>query len=188
MPPRQRHLSRPQRTTDTVLFDGWRRSFCSRSSQVATNRVGLWQAMCMPWVWSSLRFVNVTEIYVRKILTLDSGFSSLHIYQAFTGNVPFNEHRQEAMVILDVVSGVQPARPGQEAYSLGLTDDIWALLERCWFTNNKARPGITHVLVRLEAARREFVRHSPANCHGFPHGPIVEVDSPSTGPSSEDEA
>jgi len=96
--------------------------------------------------------------------------------EAFTGNIPFSNRRQDVMVIIDILSGVLPSRPDQRASSLGLSDDIWELMENCWKLDFRSRPRMSQVLKRLEKARREFVM------------PILTSPHPVLAPADDDTA
>ena len=64
--------------------------------------------------------------------------------EIFTGKVPFEEQRNEA-VVLHILRGGRPEMP-ENAQAVGLTGEMWKLLERCWQQNPNKRPAITEVV------------------------------------------
>ena len=54
-------------------------------------------------------------------------------------------------MVREVIKGVKPSKPAS-ALSLGLSDEVWKLLEGCWETEGKRRPLAKDVLVCVEAA------------------------------------
>jgi len=74
--------------------------------------------------------------------------------EVFTGKVPFEEQRNEA-VVLRIMRGGRPAMPAN-AQAVGLTGEMWKLLESCWQQNPKNRPTMDEVVRRWET----FVEHN----------------------------
>jgi hypothetical protein len=68
--------------------------------------------------------------------------------EVFTGKVPFEEKRDEA-VVLHIVRGGRPEVP-QDAQALGLTAEMWELLESCWQQNPKKRPTVQQVVKKWQ--------------------------------------
>jgi len=76
--------------------------------------------------------------------------------QAFTGKLPFFEHRHEAAVMVKVMQGARPTRPAalnEQDTPRGLTEDIWGLMNDCWERNPANRPTIVQALSRLDALK-----------------------------------
>ncbi|KZT74067.1 kinase-like protein [Daedalea quercina L-15889] len=69
--------------------------------------------------------------------------------EGFTGKVPFPHARNEGSVIRRIGEGERPPRP-VEATRLGLSDQAWTVMERCWRPKPSARPSIAEVITRLE--------------------------------------
>lgn len=69
--------------------------------------------------------------------------------QVFTENVPFSYFQNDSMVVLRVMKGKRPDRP-ENASSLGLTSDIWELMQMCWQQYYDDRPNISSVLEYLQ--------------------------------------
>ena len=67
--------------------------------------------------------------------TLD--YSSM---QAFTGAAPFGNN-QPAAAVLAIMGGKRPARPTHSNF----TDELWALMKRCWDPDPRSRPEISEV-------------------------------------------
>ena len=64
--------------------------------------------------------------------------------EVFTGKIPFEEQKNEA-VVLRISRGGRPEMP-ENARAVGLTDEMWNLLESCWQQNPKKRPTIEEVV------------------------------------------
>ena len=64
--------------------------------------------------------------------------------EVFTGKVPFPEE-PPAMASSRMLKGERPEMP-QDAEQIGVTDEIWALLERCWQQDPKKRPTMKKVV------------------------------------------
>lgn len=74
--------------------------------------------------------------------------------QVFTGLIPFQPYRRDFAVINGIMSGERPARPS-EATKLGLTDDLWELIQFAWAEDPTERPSIPTIINFLqEIARR----------------------------------
>ena len=68
--------------------------------------------------------------------------------EVFTGKIPFEEQKNEA-VVLRISRGGRPGMP-ENAQEVGLTPEVWNLLENCWHQNPKKRPMIQDVVRRLQ--------------------------------------
>jgi hypothetical protein len=103
----------------------------------------------------------------------------------FSGHVPFYEYPRDATVLFKVALGIRPERP-PEATALGLSDDIWSMMEMCWQVEWHRRPRVLFVLQCLEEAARQFVPSSSGQPiqSAFFDGPDEAADSDS---SSDDE-
>lgn len=68
--------------------------------------------------------------------------------EVFTGEIPFKKRRNEAVAFL-VLQGDRPEMPGN-SQAVGLTGDMWNLLQSCWqrFPNN--RPTMEEVVDRWQ--------------------------------------
>ena len=77
--------------------------------------------------------------------------------EVFTGKIPFDEQKNEA-VVLQISRGGRPTMP-PNAQAVGLTGEMWKLLESCWQQNPKKRPTMEEVVRRWET----FVEHDDDN-------------------------
>ena len=68
--------------------------------------------------------------------------------EVFTGKIPFGEQKNEDVVI-NILAGARPKMPGN-AQDVGLTGEMWKLLEDCWHQNPKKRPAMKEVVKRLQ--------------------------------------
>ena len=64
--------------------------------------------------------------------------------EVFTDKIPFEEQKHEA-VVLRISQGGRPEMPGN-AQAIGLTAEIWDLLESCWRQDLKKRPTMGDVV------------------------------------------
>ena len=95
----------------------------------------------MQWEWRYTRYVPRDAQCARVlILTL----------QVLTGKLPFGRI-SGSEVVFKVVGGGRPSKP-EDALKLGLSDDVWELLEDCWKTDHTSRPSVEGVLARVKAA------------------------------------
>jgi serine/threonine protein kinase len=76
------------------------------------------------------------------------------IYETVSGNLPFHEHADLAVVV-KVLAGERPLRG---AWFVG---SLWKLLEQCWASQPNNRPSIEDVLLRLEMISSLSEPHSP---------------------------
>ena len=68
--------------------------------------------------------------------------------EVFTGKVPFEGQKNEAVVLL-ISRGGRPEMPGN-AQAVGLTGEMWKLLESCWQQIPKKRPTMEEVVRRWQ--------------------------------------
>ena len=64
--------------------------------------------------------------------------------EVFTGKIPFGEQKNEAVVVR-ISQGGRPEMP-ENAQEVGLTSDMWVLLESCWQQNPNKRPSMGEVV------------------------------------------
>lgn len=50
-----------------------------------------------------------------------------------------------------IMTGDRPQKPEGAEY-LGFTQELWMVVERCWFVDAGERPGVREVLFRLNRA------------------------------------
>ena len=65
--------------------------------------------------------------------------------QVFTGLIPFDSCRGDPAVVLKVISGERPTRPANTA-ELGLTDELWDLIQSAWAQDVQKRPPVEAII------------------------------------------
>ena len=68
--------------------------------------------------------------------------------EVFTGKIPFEEQKNEA-VVLRISQGGRPTMP-VNSRDVGLTDEMWGILESCWQQTPKKRPEVGEVARRWQ--------------------------------------
>ena len=66
-----------------------------------------------------------------------------YFVQVLTGKIPFHGIR--------VVNGLRPDRP-EDAPSIGFSDLLWDVVQRCWDADMKLRPKVVEIVTHLEGA------------------------------------
>ena len=81
--------------------------------------------------------------------------------EVFTGKIPFEERKNEA-VVLRISEGSRPKMP-RNAQAVGLTAEVWGILRSCWQQNPKKRPTMQEVVRKWQGCVRndENVNVSP---------------------------
>jgi len=77
---------------------------------------------------------------------------SMIIIEVYAGNAPFAEYHDD-MVIFKVIAGMRPSRP-MYSLKLGLTDDLWSLVQRSWVHDPGQRPHLSEILSCLRDSQR----------------------------------
>lgn len=93
-----------------------------------------------------------------------------------TGTLPFGK-QTETGVVVKVLSGERPPKP-TNALELGLSDEVWKLLEDCWQTERKLRPLVKDVLACIKSAASACGTLSPvgaAQLHEDPDSHFVRL-------------
>lgn len=67
----------------------------------------------------------------------------------FTGLIPFNG-MSEIQTLLAVINGKRPPRP-EHTDRLGLTDELWGIMQLCWASDPNLRPELFVVKDALQA-------------------------------------
>jgi hypothetical protein len=68
--------------------------------------------------------------------------------EVFTGKIPFEEQKNET-VVLRISQGGRPTMP-EDTQAVGLTVEMWNVFESCWHQNPKKRPTMQEVVRRLQ--------------------------------------
>ena len=92
------------------------------------------------------RKANVTVMRESKAADVFA-FGMLAV-EVFTGEVPF-VGQGDGAVLFKILRGERPSMP-ENAQEVGLTVEMWTLIESCWQQNPKKRPTIGEVSVRLQ--------------------------------------
>ncbi|KAL0947206.1 hypothetical protein HGRIS_013323 [Hohenbuehelia grisea] len=92
--------------------------------------------------------------------------------ELMTEERPFSNLLGDLMVIRELDQGKIPQRPGTDATKRGLSDDIWALMKKCWHKKAQSRPSMTDVRMKL------------AEIRGVPYVPTQPRPQLATGLSS----
>ncbi|KAH8113199.1 kinase-like protein [Phellopilus nigrolimitatus] len=104
-----------------------------------------WQA---PELLDSSRFSGVPC----EITTYSDVYAFASVcLEVFTGDVPFSHLRDGEVVLEIVIRDKRPPRPGASATERGLSDNMWALMQKCWTTHPFERPDIQSVVRDLTA-------------------------------------
>ena len=98
------------------------------------------------------------------------------IYEVLSGQAPLSQHKGAIVIILKVVAGERPERPGG-TQAMWFTDSLWGMLERCWKPQPRDRPSLKTLLQCLEGETRLSQSPSPTP------SPIVHEDVTCTDPS-----
>ena len=95
------------------------------------------------------------------------------IYQVLTGMIPFGK-KTGPEVVIKVLGGVRPSKPS-DALGLGLSDEVWELLEGCWHTKHELRPLVRDVLICVRSAASACGILSPVG------GVVQRYEDPDSG-------
>ena len=68
--------------------------------------------------------------------------------EVFTGKMPFEEQKNEA-VVLRISQGGRPAMP-VNVREIGLTVEMWGVIESCWQQMPKKRPTMSEVVKKWQ--------------------------------------
>jgi len=75
-----------------------------------------------------------SDIYAFAMVTIE----------VFTGAVPFNSFR-DSTVMVKIIRGERPTRP-KDTTKLGLTDDLWELIQSAWAQDAEHRPPVEKII------------------------------------------
>jgi son of sevenless-like protein len=65
--------------------------------------------------------------------------------ELLSGEVPFSSIPRDIAVLRELDNGKLPKHPGRSATAQGLSDEIWALLQKCWQRKPESRPSIEEI-------------------------------------------
>ena len=71
------------------------------------------------------------------------------------GRAPYDDLTNTALVVAEIAKGTRPKKP-EDATNLGITDELWETVERCWSTEKDGRPSLGAVVscLKLHRTRR----------------------------------
>lgn len=69
--------------------------------------------------------------------------------ELMTGQPPYSNIPRDNTVLRELDHGKIPDRPGRAVTSRGLSDELWALLCKCWHKKPESRPSAATVKSRL---------------------------------------
>jgi len=81
--------------------------------------------------------------------------------EVFTGNVPFGNMRNK-FVDVQIVDGKRPNRP-QAGEQVGLTEEMWKSIGKCWTEDPNKRPVIDEVVRAWDGFVSEYVASRSAS-------------------------
>ena len=81
-------------------------------------------------------------------MRIGSAYFHLLLLQLLSEQVPFSD-RSGFMVLVAILGGERPPRPDNPS----CTDDLWALIQRCWDRDIRLRPEIHEVQKILSSIR-----------------------------------
>lgn len=76
--------------------------------------------------------------------------------ELMTGCQPYNDVDNDITVAINLSKWQLPPRPGPMVMEQGLTDDLWALMLKCWHKNPHQRPTMTEVKDKIKRIRDNF--------------------------------
>jgi hypothetical protein len=75
----------------------------------------------------------------------------LRMLQIFTGEIPFRKYRNQKVVFM-VIENRRPKRPAN-SLGVGLSDEIWHMMQTCWDREPSNRPKIEDIVKLLAKAQ-----------------------------------
>ena len=73
-----------------------------------------------------------------------------HLVQVLTGTLPLG-NQSGPQLAFEVLKGVRPSKP-VNVLELGLSNEVWELLEDSWKAEYKLRPPVENVLGRVKSS------------------------------------
>ena len=104
--------------------------------------------------WMCPELITPSVENSRPTISSDCYALGMVIYETISGNLPFHEYADLAVVV-KVLAGERPPRG---AWFVG---SLWRLLEQCWASQSNDRPSIADVLRCLEMVSNSSEPHSP---------------------------
>ncbi|KAF8610189.1 hypothetical protein BDV93DRAFT_540063 [Ceratobasidium sp. AG-I] len=107
--------------------------------------------------------------------------------EVLTGLPPYQYCYNDGQVIAKLIHRILPDRPTplDDMYELGLSDEMWVLMQRCWNWNAAARPEMRTLASEVRGHHLEHMRQfGVAGCWVLTVFPWVEQNNPGTHPST----
>ncbi|OCH88103.1 kinase-like protein [Obba rivulosa] len=104
--------------------------------------------------WAAPEILHTDASSIHPTMESDVYSFAWVMWEVFTGHIPFFEIQSAAGVITRVLDKKRPQRPLQ-ATGIGLSDEVWDIMEQCWRHEPDARPPMTSVQECLEHILKE---------------------------------
>lgn len=62
----------------------------------------------------------------------------------FTGKIPFEEIRNDYILLIRIMEGLRPPRPTESA-APGLSNSMWEVMEKAWLADPRQRPSLSQI-------------------------------------------
>ena len=126
----------------------------------ATRSIPIWG--CRLPTNKAIRLLRFRDGYIRG--SCKWGRSKFHssltwIRQVLSGNVPY-WNITLLCAMRAIMGGDRPQKP-KAAESIGFTDELWRMVERCWQENRDERPGVREILHCLESTAQAWDTRPP---------------------------
>ncbi|OCH88987.1 kinase-like protein [Obba rivulosa] len=148
---------------DAVLIDKAQRACISAYEEFDDQSLHISSVYPMTTRWAAPEIIDPERFGLeRSMWTRETdiyAFSTV-MWEVFTGRIPFYELSREASVMRAIVTDRRPQRP-IHATSLGLSNRIWDLMQRCWSSFPSDRPDMTDVLGCLDRVLHELGEDAP---------------------------
>ncbi|KAH7905718.1 kinase-like domain-containing protein [Hygrophoropsis aurantiaca] len=75
---------------------------------------------------------------------------AMSILELLTKNVPYSHRKRDLSVITDLLAGRLPLKPEEPEVTRWLTEDLWAVLNKCWSSDPSCRMSAADLSSNLE--------------------------------------
>ncbi|TDL18692.1 kinase-like protein [Rickenella mellea] len=137
-----------------------------------TSMASTMQHGCTRWQAPELLFPPSGEIPSTSWAT-DMWSFGMVVLELFTECLPFAKTAVDSAVIIDIYHGRKPDRPiDSEVKAPGLSDRVWACVEKCWSKSPSDRPRASVLVSQLA---EELVAEGAAPIDGFSTASVIDV-------------
>jgi serine/threonine protein kinase len=119
-------------------------------------------------------------VYVRiRISCFEYSCLLIVSQEALSGDIPFKDSRNDAQVMMSIVSGTLPAKPEERRAQGEVFERLWRCCLDCWVRDPAKRPRMMEVAIRLNVSWSYLIRSitedglamcvvstEPAHCRG----------------------